>query len=107
MNTTFHRYINKHGLQFLNSTSQNNYQLINQAGFTFNFKHIIVDGEYYKAEQEERVEGIDGSFRWHQFLTITYTGLLMFFHHGLLKFVLDWVPFLRRIYENGPLIFKI
>lgn len=80
---------------------------MNDAGFTFDLKHLIVDGEYYKAEQEERVEGIDGSFRWHQFLTITYTGLLVVYHHGILKFLLDTVPFLRSMYNKGPLIFKI
>ena len=92
---------------FDNRTSIGDFRVANKAGFAFDLKHIVVDGEYYKAEQEERVEGIDGSFRWHQFLTITYTGLLVLYHHGFLKFILDTLPFLRSFYNKGNLIFKI
>ena len=107
MNSTFHKYIDYHGLKMFDNRSVGDYRVINHAGFAFDLKHLIVDGEYYKAEQEERVEGIDGSFRWHQFLTITYSGLLVVFHHGILKFILDTLPFLRALYNRSFLIFKI
>ena len=63
MKSEIQQYIDLHGLTNF-SGDPGDYWLYNEAGFTFDFKHILVDDEFYKAEQEERVEGIDGSYRW-------------------------------------------
>ena len=71
----------------------------NEAGFTFDFEHIIKPGYYYRQEQQEIVAGTDGSFRWRISTKYTYLGLFAAVHYGYLNLFIQKFPAFGRAYD--------
>lgn len=75
------------------------FQFENDAGFTFDLSPHILDDYLYKAEQEEIVNGFDGTHRMRQYLIIAYVGTANIHQYAILKVLLRYIPLLKAIYE--------
>ena len=85
----------------LNQALNSSMKWQNEAGFTFDFEHIIKPGYYYRQEQQEIVAGTDGSFRWRISSKYTFLGLYAVVHYGYLILLANNFPSFKRVYQKN------
>jgi hypothetical protein len=85
----------------LNMTTNSPLEWQNEAGFVFNFEHLVKPGYHYRQEQQEIVSGTDGSFRWRISSKYTFLGMYAVIHYGYLKVIADKVPAFKNAYREN------
>ena len=94
------KYVEDHGLTRTNG----NFTFVNDAGFVFEIEHVVLDGAFYRQEQQEIVSGFDGSNRWNNLINVLYGGAPPLMQYCFLKFMLDRSPAFKSVYDGSMLV---